>query len=68
MECYQGLITSSLEGDKSVPINPQFALVFNSRKHVLEFPGFPMLMKEVAEIFESGNLAEYRVIDFISSL
>ena len=43
-------------------------LVFNSRRRVLELSGFPMLMKEMAEIFESGNLLEYRCIDFISSI
>jgi len=52
LECYQGLI----EDDKEVPINPQMALVFNSERRVLEMPGFPMLMKEIAEFFESGTL------------
>ena len=52
MECYSGLI----EDDKDVPINPQMALVFNSERRVLEMPGFPMLMKEIAEFFESGAL------------
>jgi hypothetical protein len=43
-------------------------LVFNSRKGILELPGFPMLMKEIAEIFESGNLTDYRLIDYIASI
>jgi hypothetical protein len=43
-------------------------LVFNSWRGILEFPGFPMLMKEIAEIFESGNLQDYQCIDFISSI
>ena len=43
-------------------------LAFNSRRRVLEMPGFPPLMKEIAEIFESGDLMEYRCIDFIKSL
>jgi len=43
-------------------------LVFNSRRRILELPGFPMLMKEIAEIFESGDLMQYRAIDFIRSM
>lgn len=49
-------------------MNPQMVLVFNSRSRILEMPGFPMLMKEVAEIFESGYLHEYRCINFINSI
>ena len=52
LECYQGLI----DDEKDVPLNPQMALVFNSERRVLEMPGFPMLMKEIAEFFESGRL------------
>jgi hypothetical protein len=44
------------------------ALVFNSERRVLEMPGFPMLMKEIAEFFESGTLQEYRCVDFVTSL
>lgn len=31
-------------------------LVFNSQRDVLEMRGFPMLQKEIAEIFECGNM------------
>jgi hypothetical protein len=54
--------------DKEVPLNPQFVLVFNSERRVLEMPGFPMLMKEIGEFFESGNLQQYRCVDFVTSL
>ena len=64
LECYKGLITD----DKEVPLNPQFVLVFNSERRVLEMPGFPMLMKEIGEFFESGNLQQYRCVDFVTSL
>ena len=64
LECYQGLISD----DKEVPLNPQMVLVFNSERRVLEFPGFPMLMKEIAEFFESGNLQQYRCVDLVTSL
>jgi hypothetical protein len=43
-------------------------MVFNSRRRVLELPGYPMLMKEIAEIFESGDLLQYRSVDFIESI
>jgi len=45
-----------IDDEKGVPLNPQMALVFNSERRVLEMPGFPMLMKEIAEFFESGRL------------
>ena len=64
MECYNQVI----QDQKEISINPQIILVFNSRKRILEFSGFPMLMKEIAEIFESGNLLDYRCIDFVSSI
>ena len=57
-----------IQDDKDIPINPQMILVFNSTRKVLELPGYPMLMKEIAEIFESGQLLRYKVIDFISSI
>ena len=41
-------------------------LVFNSHRRLLELQGFPMLMKEIAEIFECGELSQYRAIDFLA--
>ena len=43
-------------------------LVFNSYRRILQLKGFPMLMKEIAEIFECGNLLEFRTIDFVRNL
>jgi len=42
-------------------------LAFNSHRRVLKLPGFPSLMKEVAEIFECGgfNMDEFRAIEFV---
>jgi len=34
----------------------------------LELEGFPMLMKEIAEFFESGNMLDYSCIDYVSSI
>lgn len=63
LECYSGITPS-----KDTSINPQMILVFNSRRRILEMPGFPVLMREIAEIFECGNILKYRCIDFISNL
>lgn len=54
--------------EKGASFNPQIVFVFNSRRRVLEMEGFPMLMKEIAEIFESGNLLDFTCIDFVSSI
>lgn len=53
---------------KNVSRNPELILVFNSEKKVLKFPGFPMLMKEIAEILECGRLSEYRVVEYVECI
>ena len=56
--------------DSTVPTLPHLILVFNSQRRILKLPGFPSLMKEVAEIIEAGNISEtnYRSIEFIQSM
>jgi len=41
--------------------------VFNSERRILKMPGFPCLMKEVAEIIECGDIdsQKYRSVEFI---
>jgi hypothetical protein len=53
--CYDG---------KNVEL-PDMILTFNSKRRVLKMPGYPMFMKEIAEIFECGQLEDFRQIDFI---
>eukprot|EP00347_Sterkiella_histriomuscorum_P009296 403341746 len=60
LECYQ-----YIKEEKNISKNPQIILVFNSRQEILEFQGYPMFQKEIAEIFECGRLQNFRVIDFI---
>jgi hypothetical protein len=43
-------------------------LVFNSRRRSLKLPGFPMLMKEIVEILECGELPDYRVVEYVRSI
>lgn len=45
-------------------------LVFNSKRRVLKMPGFPSLLKEIAEIFECGgfNSDEFRAIEYIQNI
>ena len=40
-------------------------LVFNSIKGILTLKGFPMLMKEVVEILECGDLRSFRVVEYV---
>jgi hypothetical protein len=42
-------------------------LVFNSPKRILQMQGVPCLMKEIAEIFECGQLDrnKFRPVEFI---
>lgn len=40
-------------------------LVFNCHNKILNFKGFPMLMKEIVEILECGSLTDYRVIEYV---
>lgn len=48
---------------------PNLVLLFNSKRRVVKMPGFPSLMKEVAEIIECGPLTEeYRPIEFIRAI
>jgi hypothetical protein len=45
---------------------PNIVLVFNSKRRVVKMPGFPGLMKEIAEILECGTLTrDFRAIEFI---
>ena len=64
LDCYKQVS----QDEKGSSYNPQIVLVFNSRQRVLEMSGFPMLMKEIAEIFESGNLLDFRCIDYVRSI
>jgi hypothetical protein len=43
-------------------------LVFNSRRRSLKLQGFPMLMKEIVEILECGELNDYRVAEYVRSI
>ncbi|CDW75128.1 UNKNOWN [Stylonychia lemnae] len=63
LKCYQYVKQNS-----KISHNPQVVLAFNSQKDILELPGFPMLQKEIAEIFQCGSLLNYRAIDFINNI
>ena len=45
---------------------PDIIFVFNSKRRVLKMPGYPCLMKEIAEIFECGNIQDFRAVEFIT--
>ena len=49
-------------------MNPQLLFSFNSRRNVLKLSGFPMLMKEVVEILECGQLRDYRIVEFVEHI
>lgn len=48
---------------------PNLILLFNSKRRVVKLPGFPSLMKEIAEIIECGPLThEFRSIEFVKAI
>ena len=48
---------------------PNMIMVFNSKRRVLKMPGFPGLLKEIAEILECGPLNdEFRAIEYVNAI
>ena len=48
---------------------PNMILVFNSKRRVIKMPGFPCLLKEIAEIIECGPLDDsFRAIEYIKAI
>lgn len=59
------------KSSKDMPqdILPNLVLLFNSKRRVVKMPGFPSLMKEIAEFIECGPMTQdFRPIEFIRAI